>query len=68
MYGFSRCVLIRARGRDDMLNAAVAGGFTGGLLTFITMRGYWRYNQSAILTNAGGSAMVAVMFHALNQM
>lgn len=68
VYGFSRCGLIRARGRDDMLNAAGAGAFTGGLLTLISMRGYWRYNQSAIATNAAASAMIAVMFHALNQM
>lgn len=68
VYGFTRCGLIHARGRDDMFNAAVAGAFTGGILTLASVRGYWRYNQAAILTNAGASAMVAVMFHALNQM
>lgn len=67
VYGFTRCGLIRMRGQDDMFNAAAAGGFTGGLLTFISVGGYWRYNRSAILTNAAASAMIAVMFNALNQ-
>lgn len=51
-----------------MLNAVVAGAFTGGVLTLISKRGYWRYYQREILTNAAGSAMIAVMFNALNQM
>lgn len=68
MYGFTRCGCTRIRGRDDMLNAAFAGALTGGVLTLISLRGYWRYNQSTIMTNAAGSAMIAVMFQALNQM
>lgn len=67
VYGFTRCGFIRLRGHDDMFNAAAAGGLTGGLLTFISVRGYWTYNRSAILTNAAASAMIAVMFNALNQ-
>lgn len=50
-----------------MLNAAAAGAFTGGVLTFISVRGHWRYAQSSIATNAAASAMVAVVFDALNQ-
>lgn len=68
VYGFSRCGCVRMRGRDDMLNAAAAGAFTGAILTLASVRGYWRYNQSAVMTNAAASAMIAVMFHALNQM
>lgn len=67
LYGFTRCGLIRARARDDVFNAAAAGAITGGLLTFISVRGYWHYNRMTILTNAGASAMIAVVFHSLNQ-
>lgn len=68
LYGFSRCGLIRMRNTHDLLNPTIAGGFTGGILTLVTLRGYWRYNQSTILANAAGSAMIAVMFEALNYM
>lgn len=66
LFGLSRCSLARLRHRDDMLNSAMAGAFTGGILTLITVRGSWRYNQSTILTNSASSAMIAVMFDALN--
>lgn len=59
---------MRMRGRRDLLNPTLAGGFTGGVLTMISTRGYWRYNQTNILTNAAASAMIAVMFEALNYM
>lgn len=52
----------------DLLNPTLAGAFTGGVLTLISVRGHWRYNQNSILANAAGSAMVAVMFEALNYM
>lgn len=68
LYGTSRCGLVRMRGRHDLLNPLVAGGFTGGFLTFVSSRGYWRYNQASIATNAAASAMIAVMFEALNYM
>lgn len=68
LYGTSRCSLVRMRGRRDLLNPTLAGGFTGGVLTLISVRGQWRFNQNAILANAAGSAMVAVMFEALSYM
>lgn len=68
LYAFSRCSLARFRGRQDMLNAVVAGGFTGGVLTIATNPRVWRYNQSVLLTNVAGSAMVALAFDALNRM
>lgn len=68
MYGFTRCGCVHARGRDDVFNAAFAGFVTGGILSFVSMRSNWRYNQTAILSNAAGSAMIAVVFHSLNQM
>lgn len=68
MYGASKCSLVRMRRRRDLLNPAIAGGFTGGVLTLISVRGQWRYNQNAILVNAAGSALVAIMFEALSYM
>lgn len=56
------------RGRHDLLNPTIAGGFTGGLLTLIGSRGYWRYNRASIATNAAASAMIAVMFETLSYM
>lgn len=67
LYALSRCTLTRLRNRHDMFNAAAAGAFTGGVLTLISVRGHWRYAQSSIATNAAASAMVAVLFDALNQ-
>lgn len=67
-YGLTKCALARVRGRDDVINAAVAGFLTGGVLTLATTGRQWRYHQQTILSNAAGSAMVAVMFQALNQM
>lgn len=66
-YGLTRCSIVRVRGRDDIFGAAMAGAVTGGALTLVSTRGYWRYSQSIIATNAAASAMIAVMFHALNQ-
>lgn len=65
LYGLSRCTLSRVRGRDDMLNAAVGGAFTGGMLALAYRRGMWRYYQSEIFNNAAASGMIAVMFDAL---
>lgn len=68
LYGTTRCGLVRMRGKHDLLNPTIAGGFTGGFLTLIGSRGYWRYNRANIVTNAAASAMIAVMFEALNYM
>lgn len=68
IFSSSRCVLIRVRRRDDIVNSAAAGAFTGGLLTLVSVRGHWRYNTQLIATNAGGSALVAVVFGALGGM
>ncbi|CAN8066544.1 unnamed protein product [Agarophyton chilense] len=67
VYAFSRCTLLRARRRDDLLNPAVAGAFTGAVLTLVSLRGRWRPYQSQILTNAGASAMIALVFDSINR-
>lgn len=66
LYSFSRCGLIRLRQRNDIANSALAGAFTGGVLSLASVRGHWRFNQQLIMTNAAGSAVIAVLFDALN--
>lgn len=68
LYGASRCALIRLRRHDDVLNAAAAGGFTGAVLTLISVRGQWRYSQQLILTNSAGSALIAIIFSSLSSL
>lgn len=68
VFSSSRCALVRVRRRDDIVNSAAAGAFTGGVLTLASVRGHWRYNAQLIATNAGGSALVAVVFGALGGM
>lgn len=68
MYGFSRCQLIKFRRKNDVLNPAMAGAFTGAVLTLLTMpRMYWRFSSQQILHNAGGSALIAVAFDFANR-
>ena len=55
------------RGHHDLLNSAAAGAFTGGVLTVITTPQVLRYQQSALMTNMAASAMVAVVFDAVNR-
>jgi hypothetical protein len=69
LYGFTRCELVKLRRKNDVLNPALAGFFTGGVLSLATMpRGYWRYGQMQILQNAGGSALIAVVFDVANRL
>ncbi len=65
LYSASRCGLIGVRRQDDILNPAIAGAFTGAALTILSLRGHWRYNQQVIVTNAAGSALIAVVFGAM---
>ena len=68
LYGVSRCGLFRLRRRDDILNAGLAGAFTGAVLTLAVLRGHWRYNQNILMTNTAGSALIAVTFNALGSL
>jgi Tim17/Tim22/Tim23/Pmp24 family len=69
MYGFTKCELVKIRRTNDILNPAIAGFITGGVLSLATMpRGYWRYGQMQILQNAGGSAVIAVVFDIVNRL
>lgn len=69
MFGFTKCELVKLRRKNDMLNPAIAGFVTGGVLSLATMpRGYWRYGQMQILQNAGGSAVIACVFDAVNRL
>lgn len=68
MFGFTKCELVKFRRTNDMLNPAIAGFVTGGVLSLATMpRGYWRYGQMQILQNAGGSAIIACVFDLVNR-
>lgn len=68
MFGFTKCELVKIRRTNDMLNPAIAGFVTGGVLSLATMpRGYWRYGQMQILQNAGGSAIIACVFDVVNR-
>lgn len=68
MFGFTKCELVKLRRTNDMLNPAIAGFVTGGVLSLATMpRGYWRYGQMQILQNAGGSAIIACVFDVVNR-
>lgn len=69
MYGFTKCELVKLRRTNDMLNPAIAGFVTGGVLSLATMpRAYWRYGQLQILQNAGGSAVIACVFDIVNRL
>lgn len=69
LYGFSRCQLVKMRRRNDFMNAAMAGAFTGTVLSLATMpRMYWRFSSQQILHNAGGSALIAVVFDMANRL
>lgn len=67
MYALTKCGLMRVRGRHDMLNSVLAGGFTGGFLTVVTNRSVWRYNRAMVLSNAAASAMIALVFDVINR-
>lgn len=63
MFHTTRCVLAKARRRNDIINPALAGFLTGGVLSLAAMpRGSWRYSQHTLLMNASGSAIIACVF------
>lgn len=68
LYALTNCTLRRTRRRDDLLNPAIAGAFAGGALTCFSLRGHWRFHRTQIATNAGASAVFAIVFDAMNRM
>jgi hypothetical protein len=50
MFGFSRCQLVKFRRTNDMLNPAMAGAFTGAVLS--SMFFYCRFGHSTAKSKA----------------
>lgn len=66
LYGFSRCQLVKIRRTNDILNPALAGGFTGAVLSLAMIpRSHWRYSVNHVGRSAAGSALFAVVFQAI---